>query len=214
MSDISPVDSNSEISPTIPVNPATPTNNDLSKEVADSAQNITDSADKEHVFSPQAQKIIDTFMQGDVLSDPEIAKKEKSIPSVSSSSGSSNSTDDNATGESSSSSTTSTTGSTESTTSDDSSDGEEEEDSEHALTDKEQKFVDECLSSNALSDTQKQRIEEQPEDFMNLLVEPTAKNMKKNKEETQDRYDEIEQNIESGDPEKAADTTTTTKPDH
>ncbi len=206
MTEIPSVNSDQQVSPT-------PANQDHKLVTTSSSKDVivsSDSTQAEHDLSyrdnelpPTAQKIVDAFMQSDVLD----AEKEQAIPSVCSSSSGSSSTDNSSADNGGETGSTSSSSQGQASSTSSSTDNEEEQ---NGLTSKEQKFVDACLSSDHLSDKQKASISERPEDFMNLLVEPEVKNARKNKQEQEDRNQEIADNA-SYNPEKEADTTLTTK---
>ena len=150
----------------------------------------TDLASKEHELPPQAQKIVDAFLQSDLLSDSDKAEIKGAIPSVSSSSSSSNSTDDSSTEDEGS--TAAETMPTSSYTQGSTTDTSDKTQSTENFTAQEQKIYDAALNSDSLSDTQKAKISDKPEAFMDF-VESEAKHAhgeKKDKEEFQDQISE------------------------
>jgi hypothetical protein len=187
MSDIPSINSDQGTTPT-------PANEDHTKVTTSSSQDTIVSSDSTQVeqdassqdneIPAMAQKIIDAFMQSDIL-DLEKSGTDKSIPTVCSSQGSSN--DSTGSGSSGSSSeTTQEPGYAQSTSSSTSTD----EESEGGLTSTEQKILDAGLNSSVLSDSQKAQIEENPDDFV-TLVEKEAKHAKENKKEEEERSDQM-----------------------
>ena len=211
MSDVSSINSEQNTSPTPVTQDHTTVTSSSSQNIitsSDSAQETNDLSLQNQELPAPAQKIVDAFLQSDVLNGQPI-EKEKPISSVSSSSESSNSTDDNDTsGSETSASSTSAQASTSSSSN--------KTQSTEGFTSTEQKILDAGLNSKVLSDSQKQQIEEKPEDFVNF-VESEGKHAKSEKEKKQDLEDQMAEEANYN-PEKDADTTIaenpTAKPSH